>query len=285
VQISVITVPYDSGHARRRMGRGPDALLSAGLAARLAAQGHSVDVHALELSAEFPAEPGAAFDLNRQIAAATNAASTRGAFPLVLSGNCISTVGAIAGMGTGDLGLLWFDAHGDFNTPESTRTGFLDGMALSVACGGCWTALSARIPGFRPLDPTHVVLAGARDFDAGERERFEAAGGRVVTVAAIESDGGRGALEALRGAASRLYVHLDLDVLDPSEGAANSYAVPGGLRRADVRGLLERARSTFAIAGLTISAYDPACDSNGSVAAAGLEFALACTPSDRPDRD
>ena len=278
MQISIITVAYDSGHARRRMGRGPKALLSAGLAARLIAQGHHVGIHELELGAAFPAEPGAAFDLNRQIAVATAGARARGAFPLVLSGNCISTVGAIAGAGIEDLGLLWFDAHGDFNTPESTRTGFLDGMALSVACGRCWTALSDGIPGFRPLDPARVVLAGARDFDAGERERFEAAGGRVATVAAIETDDGLGALQAFGDGVSRLYVHLDLDVLDPSEGAANEYAVAGGLRRAGLLRLLERARSTFAMAGLTISAYDPAHDPGGTVVAAGIELAVTCAP-------
>jgi arginase len=276
VQTSIIAVPYDSGHARRRMGRGPEAFLSGGLAARLEQQGHSVEVRVIDASGGFSAEPATAFDLNRRVAAAVHAAVTCGAFPLVLSGNCISTVGALAGVGTSGLGLLWFDAHGDFNTPESTRTGFLDGMALSVACGGCWTAMAAEIPGFHPIAASRVVLAGARDFDPGERERFEAAGGRVVAVRALEDEGHATEVDALRDRVSRVYVHLDLDVLDPDEGTANQYVVPNGLRQPQVRRMLERVRA--GLAGLTLSAYDPDRDRDGRVLAAGIEFAATSVP-------
>jgi len=258
------------------MGRGPEAFLSGGLTAALEARGHTVDVRVLELPGTFAAEPAAAFALDRQVADAVHGACTDGAFPLVLSGNCISTVGALAGVGVRDLALLWFDAHGDFNTPDSTSTGFLDGMALSVACGGSWTALAATIPGFAPLDPARVVLAGARDFDPGERERFEKAGGSVAGAAAVGHDNGRAVLLRLQERASRLYIHLDLDVLDPKDGAANHYAVPGGLERTRVSAILEQARATMAIAGLTLSAYDPAGDPDRAVLTAGIEFAAAC---------
>jgi len=61
--------------------------------------------------------------------------------------------------------VLWFDAHGDFNTPESTLGGFLDGMALAIATGRCWTGLAATVPGFTPVAEENVVLVGARDLD------------------------------------------------------------------------------------------------------------------------
>jgi arginase len=276
MHVTAIAVPYDSGHPRQRMGRGPDAFLSGGIAEALRTRGHGIDVRVVELPATFAAEPGAAFALDRQVATAVHGATAAGAFPLVLSGNCISTVGALAGVGVGDLALLWFDAHADFNTPESTVSGFLDGMALSVACGGCWTALASTIPGFAPLDPARVVLAGARDFDDGERERLEAAGGHVADVAVLSRDEGRAVLGRLRERASRLYIHLDLDVLDPKDGVANHYAVPAGLERRRLLAMLEHARATFSIAGLTLSAYDPAADPGGAVLDAGIEFASAC---------
>lgn len=131
------------------MGRGPDAaFLAGGLVERLEGAGHSVDVRVVETSNVFPTEVGTAFALNRQIAVHVHDAAARGEFPLILTGNCISSVGGLAGLDAANLGVLWFDAHADFNTPETTTTGFLDGMALAVAGGQCWIRLAASIPTF-----------------------------------------------------------------------------------------------------------------------------------------
>ena len=83
-------------------------------------------------------------------------------FPLVLAGNCNAAVGVVAGLGPG-AAVLWCDAHADFNTPETTTGGFLDGMGLATVTGRCWTSMAARVPGFVPvakLDQATGVCAG-----------------------------------------------------------------------------------------------------------------------------
>src|SRR5215212_2206523 len=123
--IAIFAVPYDSGHYRRRMGRGPEAFLSAGLEERLVARGHSVRTSTITSAAAFLTELGGAFELSRQLSEAIRDA--RPSVPLTLSGNCICTSGALAALDIKDMALVWLDAHGDFNTPESTRSGFVDG--------------------------------------------------------------------------------------------------------------------------------------------------------------
>src|SRR5687767_1880913 len=119
-------------------------------------------------SESWVAEIGTAFDLDRQLAREVAAARLRSAFPLTLAGNCITSVGTVGGLGAGATGVLWFDAHGDFNTPETTIGGFLDGMALATVVGRCWRSLAAGVPGFTPVAEENVVLVGARDLDPAE---------------------------------------------------------------------------------------------------------------------
>src|SRR5439155_26231921 len=117
-----------------------------------------------------------------------------GAFPIALSGNCGSAIGAIAGVGEGT-GVAWFDGHGDFNTPETTVSGFLDGMALAIATGRCFRPLARSVPGFVPVAGHDAFLVGARDLDPEERTALEGSDLGWVTVAKIRSSG---AAEALR---------------------------------------------------------------------------------------
>jgi arginase len=196
---------------------------------------------------------------------------TRGGFPLVLAGNCGSALGTVSGVraatpnDTSDIGVIWLDAHADFNTPETTTSGFLDGMALSALTGRCWRTLASSIPGFRPVADADVVLVGARDID--DAESRELAASRVTRVAAsrLESDGASAALEPalseLARHVSRVYLHIDLDVHDPTEAQANQYAVPGGLSAATVRDLVRVVASRFTIVAAALTAYDPTFDS------------------------
>lgn len=116
----------------------------------------------VESQSSLLAEVATAFELDRLIATETRLAVEAGEFPLVLSGNCNSSVGTISGAGIGNLRVVWFDAHADFNTPKTTTTGFLDGMGLAIAVGRCWSGLASSIPGFSPLPEANVVLVGIR---------------------------------------------------------------------------------------------------------------------------
>jgi arginase len=271
--ITILAVPYDSGAREARMGRGPGYLLGAGLAEALGAGGRDVAVEWVEAEVPLGAEIAAAFALGRALAPRVRDAAARGALPVVLSGNCIATLGALGGhdAARGDVGLVWLDAHGDLNTPDTTRSGFLDGMSLAAATGRSWRALAATIPGFAPLADDHVLLVGARDFDPEEGELVRRAI-RCVSPAAVRDGAVRDALGALHPAVRRLHIHLDLDVLDPGEARWNGFPpAPGGLTAGEVREVIRAAASRLPIAGVTLSALDPDHDADGRARRAAIE--------------
>ncbi|HJQ35522.1 MAG TPA: arginase family protein [Thermoanaerobaculia bacterium] len=241
------TVPYDSGHKGLRMGAGPFRL----------AQELGVDAEEIAPAGTFPREITTAFELNRALATRVREAND---FPVVLSGNCGSAIGAAAGLGTERLAVLWFDAHGDYNTPDTSDSGFLDGMCLSILTGRSFHNLAKTIPGFTPVPPSRTIQVGSRDYSPGEREALVADGVRMTPdFDGIDAD--------------RLLVHVDLDVIDPQFGRANHFAVGGGLSADDVLRVIEKA--PFPIAGLVIASYDPACDPEGSIAAIAARIVRA----------
>jgi arginase family enzyme len=126
-----------------------------------------------------------------------------------------------------DAVVLYIDGHGDFNTPETTDTGYLGGMVLSAACG-LWD--SGHGAGLRP---EQAILVGARDIDATEREVLKTAGVRVIPPAEASAEN---ILDAVNG--SRVWVHIDWDVLEPGSVPAD-YSVPGGMSPAQIRAIFE----------------------------------------------
>ncbi|HEX5725024.1 MAG TPA: arginase family protein [Longimicrobiaceae bacterium] len=276
MRVDLILVPYDSGHRGLRMGRGPLRLLESGAAERLRAAGAEVREVTIEARPGFGTEVGTAFELARALALAVRSARARGSFPLVLSGNCNASVGIVAGLGAPDTGVVWLDAHGDLNTPETTASGFLDGMALATLTGRCWRTLAASVDGFQPVPDERVVLVGGRDLDPPEAELLASSRIAHVREAAVRAQGVDGALapalERLAARAGRAYVHLDLDVHDPAEGAANHYAVAGGLSAAEVRDSLGAVARRLSLAAVALTAFDPDHDPDGRMEAVALDL-------------
>jgi arginase len=146
------------------MGAGPEALLEAGLERALRDNGHRVHTKVAELAADsWHSEIQTSFELMRMLSAGVREAREAGHFPIVLAGNCNTAVGTIAGLGAG-VGVAWFDAHGDFNTPDTTTSGFLDGQ-LSLFSPAAVGNSSVSISGFQPIADETVCLIGARDVD------------------------------------------------------------------------------------------------------------------------
>jgi arginase len=276
MNIHLIQVPYDSAHERSRMGRGPEHLVAGGAARALAAQGHDVRIELIQAASTFPTEVGMAFQINRLIAERVRALRDADSFPIVLAGNCNSTLGALAGLDATGIGVLWFDSHGDFNTPETSQSGFFDGMALATLTGRCWAKLAATIPGFQPIPDNQIILAGARDLDPGESELLRDSVITLLNVEDVRQRGVDGALEhiltALATRAEHIYVHLDLDVLDPAEAPANQYAAPNGFSTDEVIGIVQAIAARLPLCGATLSAYDPAYDSEGRTLRAGIRL-------------
>ncbi len=273
MRVSLILVPYDSGLRGERLGAGPERVLDAGLERRLAAAGHQSRVQVAEAPAgSWQAEIGTAFALARAVAELVRDARAGGAFPLVLSGNCgPAALGATAGLG-GPPAVAWFDAHGDFNTPETTVGGFLDGMCLATLTGHCWTQLAAGIPGFQPVPETSVALIGARDLDPLEAAALERSAIRRIGVGQLRGHL-PGALAALQGAVPSVYLHLDLDVLDPSEGRVNPYAAPHGPKRAEIEWAMGAIGAALPLHAASLTAYDPGSDVDGRVSEAAVSLA------------
>jgi arginase len=167
-------------------------------------------------------------------AAELTAALDQGELPLLTASDCticIATLPTVARRVPG-VRVLWIDAHGDFNTPETTPSGFLGGMCLAAACGR-WDAGWPDT-----LDPASVHFLGVRDLDPGEQVEVERAGVRT----GLPDDG-------------PVYVHLDLDGLDPSVMPVQ-FPVPDGLQADEVRDVLERLVRDGRLVGLEVTALE-----------------------------
>lgn len=271
--VQLLLVPYDSGHRGRRMGDGPDHLLRQGAAAALRAGGREVQTEYVEAIGELRAEIATHFELCAGLAPRVAAAVEAGRRPVVLSGNCGIALGTLAGLaaaGMGDVGVVWLDAHGEFNTPETTTSGFLDGMGLAAITGRCWRALAATVPGHRAVADDHVLLAGVRTLDPAEGAAIAASRIGMLRGESIAEEGLAvalvPALETLARRVRRVYLHLDLDVLDPVVGRANGYATPaGGLTRGELVEAVRHVTSRFELVAAGLASYDPAFDAEGGV--------------------
>jgi arginase len=266
-EIRLLVVPYELGRVRDGVGRGPERLLEFGAEDALSARGAAVRKEVLELEGDFSSEIEATFELIRMVSARVRGAVREGAFPVLLSGSCcFPGVGVPAGLDLESPGVLWFDAHGDFNSTESTDSGYFDGMGVTILTGGAWQTLLTTVEGARPLPETAVVLAGARDFDGGEQSRLESSDIAHLPPASIHSpESLLQALDDMRPSSTGLYVHVDLDVLDIEEARVNIYSVPDGVSAAELEQLVAAVVARSPVRALSLTAYDPTCDTDDAV--------------------
>lgn len=279
MDIQIIQVPYDSGHENVRTGKGPACLLGNDLDGVLRDAGHTVHVSSVRSDLPLPTENGTTFDVIRLLARQVRSTVQDRGFPLILAGNCNSCVGATAGLDVNRTGVIWFDAHGDFNTPETTTTGFLDGMGLAMASGRCWKALLDAIPGFEPVADDCIVHVGSRDLDPQEKKMLVAA--NIPLIVADPTDetalltGLNHAIDALKARVDSVYLHIDVDVLDTGQGRPNHLAVPGGLHPRVVEAAIGIIKTNVTIAACTIASFDPALDDGDSVLDAAIRLITA----------
>lgn len=278
MNIQIIQVPYDAGHKSIRMGRGPEHFLKHRVDRILRDSGHQVSSCRVESRASFTTEIGTALELNRLLAERISSAIKSKMFPIVLAGNCDSCLGTIAGIGQSRLGIVWFDAHGDFNTPETTVSGCLDGMGLAMAAGRCWRSLLRTIPGFSPIPETNILHIGSRDLDPEEEGLLQQSEVEVVTPCEGESNF-LGAVDMafnrLRRKAIKIYLHVDMDVLDTGEALPNHLAVPGGLSVEVVEDVIGMIKERFEVCACALTAFDPDYDKDNQVLSAGIRIIKA----------
>lgn len=278
MNIQIIQVPYDSGHKNLRTGRGPGHFLEHNVDQNLREDGHRVQSYHIETDNSFTTEIGTAFELNRSLAEQVSSAMRMEMFPIILAGNCNSCLGTLAGIGQSPLGIVWFDAHGDFNTPETTISGFFDGMGLATATGRCWGLLSKTIPGFRPIPEANIIHIGARDLDPEEEKLLQQSELQVITLR-----NGRSHLlkdiditfDNLREKVAKIYLHVDMDILDTGEALPNHLAVPGGLPVEVLEEIIGLIKKKFEICASAITSFDPDYDKDDEVLRAGVRIIKA----------
>lgn len=249
------------------MGRGPGRILDAGVVQRLRALGHEVEVRCMTPKVPFPAEVETAFAVMVRVAEEVRDACAGAEFPLVLAGNCNTTVGTVSGLMPRRVGCVWFDGHADFETPETTASGFIDGMGLAILTGHCWKQLANDIPGFAAIPGRDVILAGSSDVEPHEHDLLEQAGVPYLSDSALKGPHGgrqlREALDRLGHGVEGIHLHIDLDVHDPKIAQANHFRPPGGLTPERLHEMIELVVSRIPVLAAAITAYDPEVDPDG----------------------
>lgn len=187
--------------------------------------------------------------------------------PVVYAGDCVAIIGVLTGLQRRDLAptLVFFDAHGDFHTWESTPSQFIGGMPLAMVTGrGEQTIVDGA--GLTPLADGDVFLVDARDLDPGEDEAVAASGVHVTSVGSVVEE---------IPAHGPLYVHVDVDVVDPRDMPAMNYPAPGGPSLGEVREALEGLEATGRVAAFSVSSWNPALPGADRAAAATCELAAS----------
>ncbi len=263
---TLIEAPIATGTTQKGMALAPQRYREAGAAAALGVRGLDVRTVRVEPGQERDDLDAVAHG-NSGLAAAVRRAADANSFPLVLGGACNVCLGSMAGLGAGRIGVVWLDAHGDFNTPETSQSGYFDGMPLAVLTGRCHQELRGRIGGGAVPDD-RVLHIGARHLDPEEGENLHGSGILVVPAEEIRGTGIpaslRPALEKLEARVDAVYLHLDIDVLDPAFAPTVNFPTPGGLSLEDLEETVRLVSEVMPLRAASLTAYDPTRDEDGT---------------------
>ncbi len=293
-KIRILGVPMDLGQSRRGVDMGPSALRVAGLQARLKQLGYSVedignisvkqpeeqhygDKHAKYLTEIAETCQGLAETVERTL--------SEEMMPLILGGDHSIAAGSVAGVSSffrkqsKRIGLVWLDAHGDVNTPETSPSGNVHGMPLASVIGYGASELT-ELSGFKPkVEPQNVAMVGIRELDAKERQLVKKSGVHVFTMRDIDERGMRDVMaEALRFASddtNGIAVSLDMDFLDPTEAPGVGTPVRGGVTYREAHLALEMVADSRALVSFELVEINPVVDLHNKTAILGVELTLS----------
>jgi arginase len=285
-EVAVIGAALDLGQGRRGVDMGPSAIRYAGLAERLEALGYRVrDLgnvatpvkEAIELRDERARFLPEIKETCARIAALVTESTTRGEIPLVLGGDHSVALGTLGGLAAahGQGGVLWIDAHPDINTPETSPSGNVHGMALAAALGLADESFSSDSWPLPAVDARRVALIGVRQLDDGERRLLRDAGVRVYTMSEVDRIGiERAVRESLDRVAGPGFVHVsfDMDVLDPEVAPGVGTPVRGGLTYREAHLALELVAESGIIGSLEVVEVNPILDRENTTASTAVEL-------------
>ncbi|MCP4428635.1 MAG: arginase [Chloroflexi bacterium] len=285
--IRIIGVPMDLGQSRRGVDMGPSAARCAGLQGRLERLGHIVHDEG-NIHVPNPEEHEAE-GTQRRLTAVAAACQTiyeigtkcveQGDFAIYLGGDHSVSIGSIAAAAHQEpIGVIWIDAHGDINTPETSPSGNIHGMPVAALIGdGADKLVNIGRPGAK-LQPAHIVQIGIRDLDPVERQKLAHNGINVFTMRHLDELGmaavARQALSRLRHL-SHIHISLDMDSLDPSEAPGVGTPVPGGLSYREAHLLMEILGDSNRVRSLDIVEVNPILDDMNKTAELAVELAAS----------
>jgi arginase len=271
--VCLIDVPFAMGDDRHDASEGSRRLIEGGGRELFARRGIACRDLRVARRAPFVDTASACLAVHRELAAAVAMATAAGELPIVIAGSCDAAAGVLAGLARERCGVVWIDAHADFNTPDSTVTGFFPGMALAIVTGHCYAEWWAQIGNAAPVPETHVAMLGIRDLSPdAERDRVE--GSRMLRVAWVDGqpDGDIDVTVAtLANHVEQVYLHIDLDALDPSIAPGIVDApVPQGLSLPQLDEVLDAVTGMLGLRAVALTTYTPSRDVDGATHATAL---------------
>jgi arginase len=264
MKIDVVTVPYRYDQRRDGSGRGPDALLEAGLIDRLKAAGLDVtDVAEAALPEEDRTDGSIAVNVGRlgaQTAGLVAEARDRGSGVLVISGDDTAMVGVVSGLqkvhgADARIGLVWLDAHGDFNTPETSYSGILAGMPVAILAGLAGPLWRGAAGLAAPVATDRIVISGVRDID--EREETLLNSTDVSVVRGNDAPGHHRAITRLAQKCDLICLHVDLDLLDPALVPSSATPEPGGFSISQAATFIDTVLATGKVCVISMAGLNP----------------------------
>jgi arginase len=243
--ISIIGVPMDLGQMRRGVDMGPSAIRYAGIEKRLEDLAYTIhDLGDIDIDRPNPKTPERQDDLrhlaevasaNQRLKQVVSDQIEKDHFPLVLGGDHSIAIGSLSGVSKHyeNLGVIWYDAHGDMNTVETSPSGNIHGMPLAVSLGHGHEKLTNLFKQNPKIKPENVVLIGTRDLDEGEKDLLHSLQIKVYTMHEVDRIGMPQVIEEtihyLKGRTDGVHLSFDLDGLNPSEAPGVGTPVQGGL--------------------------------------------------------
>lgn len=289
MQIDVIGVPIDLGAGRRGVDMGPSAIRYAHLQNSLADLGYEVrdegniDVPIAEMCSI--TDPKLKYidciiPMGRRISGAVSTSVQGGRFPLILGGDHSLSVGSVRGAARQrKIGLLWVDAHADFNTHLTTPSGNIHGMPLAALCGMGDPRLVQLWDEPAPVvDPKRVAVIGARDLDPGEKVNLQDAGVMVQSMEQLDRHGlvpiMEKALERITRDVDGIYLSFDMDSLDPRHAPGVGTPVPAGLTQREAHLICEMVAETGKLVGMDMVEVNPILDTQNQTAHLAMDLIL-----------
>ena len=290
MKIDIIGVPIDLGADRRGVDMGPSAIRYSHLQHKLEDLGYTVqDIGNVEVPiAEMCSitNPKLKYidciiPMSRRVAGAVATSVQGERFPLVLGGDHSLSIGSVRGAARNKkIGVIWIDAHADFNTAETTPSGNIHGMSLAILAGlGDPSLVQLWDEPLPVIDPKKIAIIGARDLDSGEKVNLQNAGAMVLGMEQIDRYGMvamvEKAIEHVTRDVDGIWLSLDLDALDPQHAPGVGTPVPAGLTQREAHLACELIAETGKLIGMDLVEVNPILDVQNQTASLAVEFALS----------